>query len=362
MEIPYTHGGDIYSRPIKMDYSANINPLGLPEGVKRELLCCVEENVCCIYPDSACRSLKMALSEIHHVPKEWISCGNGAADLIFALVAALRPRHALLLAPSFLEYSQALHLWGCETDSFMLREDEDFSLDPFRLKEALFRARAEKQPYDILFLCNPNNPTGLPVKKEIVEEIGVVCKETGTWLAVDECFCDFLDEPEAYSVIPKLKDLDHVIVLKAFTKIYAMAGLRLGYSLCADQELNIRLETVRQPWSVSGPAQRAGIVALKERDYLEATKRLIGPERERMKGKLVELGFQVYPSQANYIFFRDPVWKEGDSLYDRLLRQGVLIRNCGNYPGLDGSYYRICVKTAEENDCFLRYLTEAVGR
>lgn len=285
-----------------MDYSANINPLGLPEGVKRELLCCVEENVCCIYPDSACRSLKMALSEIHHVPKEWISCGNGAADLIFALVAALRPRHALLLAPSFLEYSQALHLWGCETDSFMLREDEDFSLDPFRLKEALFRARAEKQPYDILFLCNPNNPTGLPVKKEIVEEIGVVCKETGTWLAVDECFCDFLDEPEAYSAIPKLKDLDHVIVLKAFTKIYAMAGLRLGYSLCADQELNIRLETVRQPWSVSGPAQRAGIAALKERDYLEATKRLIGPERERMKGKLVELGFQVYPSQANYIF------------------------------------------------------------
>lgn len=190
----------------------------------------------------------------------------------------------------------------------------------------------------------------------------MVCKETGTWLAVDECFCDFLDEPEAYSVIPKLKDLDHVIVLKAFTKIYAMAGLRLGYSLCADQELNIRLETVRQPWSVSGPAQRAGIAALKERDYLEATKRLIGPERERMKGKLAELGFQVYPSQANYIFFRDPVWKERDSLYDRLLRRGVLIRNCGNYPGLDSSYYRICVKTAEENDCFLRYLTEAVGR
>ena len=116
----------------------------------------------------------MALSEIHHVPKEWISCGNGAADLIFALVAALRPRHALLLAPSFLEYSQALHLWGCETDSFMLREDEDFSLDPFRLKEALFRARAEKQPYDILFLCNKKNHTGIHEKKEREGDIGVV--------------------------------------------------------------------------------------------------------------------------------------------------------------------------------------------
>ncbi len=360
MEIPYTHGGDIYSRPVKMDYSANINPLGLPEGVKRELHCCVEENVCCIYPDSACRSLKLALSDMYHVPKEWISCGNGAADLIFALAAALRPGRALLLAPSFLEYSQALHLWGCETDAFMLREEEGFRLDPDRLKEVLLHAKSEKQPYDILFLCNPNNPTGLPLKRERVEEIGEVCKETGTWLAVDECFCDFLDEPEAYSVIPVLKELDRVIVLKAFTKIYAMAGLRLGYSLCADQELNRRLEAARQPWSVSGPAQRAGIAALKERDYLEAAKRLIGPERERMKEKLTELGFLVYPSQANYIFFRDPSRKKGESLYDRLLQQGVLIRSCGNYPGLDSSYYRICVKTQEENDRFLAYLAEAV--
>lgn len=362
MEIPYTHGGDVYSRPIKMDYSANINPLGLPEGVKRELFQCVEENVCCIYPDSACRDLKRALSETHHVPKEWICCGNGAADLIFALAAALKPLRALLPAPSFMEYSQALSLWGCDTDLFVLKEKEGFQLDSLRLRDELLLAYAAGRPYNILFLCNPNNPTGLPLKKETVEEIGAVCKKTGTWLVADECFCDFLDEPQEHSVIPRLKDLDHVIVLKAFTKIYAMAGLRLGYSLCADQELNCRMEEVRQPWSVSGPAQRAGIAALKAENYLEATKRLIGPERERMKGRLSELGFQVYPSQANYIFFRDPVWEEGRLLYERLLSRGILIRSCGNYPGLDGSYYRICVKTQEENDRFLEYLTEAAGK
>mgnify|MGYP000747870443 CR=1 FL=1 len=204
-----------------------------------------------------------------------LAAGNGAADLIFALVAALRPRHALLLAPSFLEYSQALHLWGCETDSFMLREDEDFSLDPFRLKEALFRARAEKQPYDILFLCNPNNPTGLPVKKEIVEEIGAVCKETGTWLAVDECFCDFLDEPEAYSVIPKLKDLDHVIVLKAFTKIYAMAGLRLGYGLCSDSAFWNGFRQYASPGPCPARPSAAGVGGLGETDLRSAPERCL---------------------------------------------------------------------------------------
>lgn len=362
MKIPYIHGGDIYSRPVQMDYSANINPLGLPRGVKKELLHCIEENVCCIYPDSACRSLKNALSEIHHIPRQWISCGNGAADLIFALTAALKPVRALLPAPSFMEYSQALGLWGCETDWFMLREEEGFRLDSFRLREQLCRAQEEKRPYSILFLCNPNNPTGFPLKRETVEEIGALCSKMGTWLIADECFCDFLDEPDAYSVIPRLKELDHVVVLKAFTKIYAMAGLRLGYSLCSDLELNRRMEEVRQPWSVSGPAQRAGIAALKEKGYLEATKRLIGPERERMKRRLAELGLQVYPSQANYIFFRDPLWKEGRNLYECLLRRGVLIRSCGNYPGLNNAYYRICVKTQEENDCFLKYLTEAAGK
>ena len=360
--MEYQHGGDIYSQDIQMDYSANINPLGMPEAVRQALRDCLEREVCSLYPDSRCERLRQALGRHHGVEDKWIICGNGAADLIFGLAAALRPVRGLVTAPAFSEYEQALRSVGCRTDYYYLREDGDFALDAAGMCGCVQEAAERGRPYDVVFLCNPNNPTGIPVKKEEVEQLADTCERLGAYLAVDECFCDFLDNSESYSVIPDLARFTHLFVLKAFTKLYAMAGLRLGYSLCADQELNIRLETVRQPWSVSGPAQRAGIAALKERDYLEATKRLIGPERERMKGKLVELGFQVYPSQANYIFFRDPVWKEGDSLYDRLLRQGVLIRNCGNYPGLDGSYYRICVKTAEENDCFLRYLTEAVGR
>ena len=127
-------------------------------------------------------------------------------------------------------------------------------------------------------------------------------------------------------------------------------------------ELSRRLEQVRQPWSVSGLAQRAGIAALREKDYLKETARLIGPERERMKGRLESFGFQVLSSQANYIFFRDRKNKGESSpvLYDRLLKEGVLIRSCANYPGLDPSFYRICVKTREENDQFLETMKEII--
>lgn len=362
MKIPYTHGGDIYSHPVRMDYSANINPLGLPEGVKRELEQCLRENVCAIYPDSGCRALKKALAAYHQVPEEWISCGNGAADLIFALTAAIRPKRGLLPAPSFLEYSQALSQWGCEIDFFPLEEEDGFDIDTVRLCQTLHEAQKKGRPYDILFLCNPNNPTGRSVSREDMVKIGKKCKALGTWLAADECFCDFLDHPAEHSLIPDLKELGHVIVLKAFTKIYAMAGLRLGYSLCPDPELNRRLEQVRQPWSVSGLAQRAGIAALREKDYLKETARLIGPERERMKGRLESFGFQVLSSQANYIFFRDRKNKGESSpvLYDHLLKEGVLIRSCANYPGLDPSFYRICVKTREANDQFLETMKEII--
>ena len=169
----------------------------------------------------------------------------------------------------------------------------------------------------------------------------------------------FLDEPEAYSIIPFLEKLSHVFVLKAFTKIYAMAGLRLGYALCSNEDVLTKICQVRQPWSVSGLAQRAGIAALKETEYVLKTRKLVHEQRKKMEAALTELGYIVYPSQANYIFFKEKTLEGAtDSLYDRMLKQGVLIRSCSNYPGLDASCYRICVKTEEENREFLHKLSQ----
>lgn len=186
-----------------------------------------------------------------------------------------------------------------------------------------------------------------------------VCRKQGVRLVVDECFCDFLDAPGSCSLIPLLEKYPNVFVLKAFTKLYAMAGLRLGYGLCTDGELMERLKQVRQPWSVSSVAQAAGLAALGETGYVRASTEAIARERRWLTGELTRLGLTVYGSQANYIFFRDPAGADGSvrgRLYEALLERRILIRSCANYRGLDHTYYRVCVRLHEDNEILIREL------
>lgn len=375
MELNYGHGGDIYSRNIEMDYSANINPLGLPRAVREALLEAVAGKSCEVYPDSRCGGLRQALSDFHGVKKDWIICGNGAAELIFGLASACGGKPGLVLAPAFSEYSQALSASGCGIQSFFLSEEGGFQVNTEQLSACIDGAKAAGVPYGVVFLCNPNNPTGLPLKKEQILRTAEACERAGSLLVVDECFCDFLENPEEYSVVPFLGQYPHLFVLKAFTKLYAMAGLRLGYGLCSNEPLLGRLYEGRQPWSVSGLAQKAGIAALSQKDYVRESKAVIKEERQYLAQELAKLGFRVYPGQANYLFFKDVLSEdalpenassedvstkfdqmkasEKGWLYDALLDGGVLIRSCANYSGLDNTFYRICVKMRPENEAFL---------
>lgn len=359
--MEYQHGGDIYSHRIQMDYSANINPLGLPAGVRETLSRCIQGDVCTLYPDSSCRTLRAALGQRHEIPAEYIICGNGAADLIFGLAAALRPARGLLMAPTFSEYEQALKTAGTKIDYLRLYEKNGFVPDMEEMCRAVHDAWIRGESYDVAFLCNPNNPTGIPVSKSQVEMLARECERSGTFLAVDECFCDFLEDGDEVSMIPAVKQLSRLFVLKAFTKLYAMAGLRLGYGLCGNRGLLEALASVRQPWPVSGLAQKAGEAALKEREYVTAARTLIGRERQWLKGELEGMGFHVYDSQANYLFFRHLLSPDEETypkgwLYHKLLEHKVLIRSCGNYPGLDSGFYRICIKTREENEALTAHI------
>lgn len=349
--MEYGHGGDIYSQNIKLDFSANINPLGLPEGVKKALYSSLSR--CSQYPDSRCRGLVEELSRYYGLPKEWIICGNGAADLIFSLVFAWRPRRAVIPAPAFSEYSQALKAAGCGITYFDLPPEKGFALDSDRFCD--FLKASGNLEGGVVFLCNPNNPTGLTIDKDQVRRIGQVCQEKGAMLVVDECFCELTEKPEILSGILWLAENPRLFILKAFTKSYAMAGLRLGYGFCSNTELLEKINQARQPWSVSLPSQEAGKAALGEGEYREKTRRLIPAEREFLKKGLKRLGFQVWDSKANYLFFFDNGRGERE-LYRLLRESGVLIRCCGNYRGLTGQYYRICVKTRVENQAFLEIL------
>ena len=331
----HIHGGNVYQYKNCLDFSANCNPLGTPERVKRaaaESLERISE-----YPRVGCEPLRRAIGEYEGVPAEAVICGNGAAELIFSLCRAVRPRRALIPAPTFAEYEQALRSVDCQVEYYFLREE-----DGFCLQEEFLDAISED--HDMVFLCNPNNPTGILTEREFLLKILKKCEERHVLLAVDECFLDFIQQPDQYTLKEKLSLHKNLFLLKAFTKRYAMAGIRLGYGLCENRELLEQMEAVTQPWNVSTIAQAAGIAALDEQEYVERGRQLIFRESANLKAALTELGLTVYPSSANYVFFKGP-----ESFFEDCVREGILIRNCSNYPGLSEGYYRIAVKLPEEN-------------
>ena len=249
------------------------------------------------------------------------------------------------LAPTFSEYSLALERVGCQVERYPLKKENYFSLT-----EGFLPALEHSRP-DVLFLCNPNNPTGQVIGLPLLEKILNLCDRQGTALFVDECFLDLSDE--GVSLKSRLGEHSNLFILKAFTKSYGMAGVRLGYCLCSDSELLEKMSHSVQPWNVSTLAQAAGVAALGERGFLQKTRALIPQERQWLQKELEKLGFWVCPSHANYILFHGR-----EDLYGRLREQGIAIRSCHNYHGLGVGWYRIAVRLHEENERLIEAVKE----
>ena len=346
------HGGDRYGAALEsslpeneiLDFSANINPLGMPPGIREAVRQCFDEAL--HYPDPFCRRLRAAIAEKEGIEPEKILCGNGGADLIYRLVYALKPKRAMVTAPSFAEYEEALKQTGTQIQYWTLGADME-------VKEDILGAVTED--LDLIFLCSPNNPTGLLTGRELLLKVTEKAAGSGVRICVDECFLDFVKEQELYTMKEFLDTYPNLILLKSFTKLYAMPGLRLGYVLSADGKLLERMQKAGQPWAVSEPAQLGGIAALKEPDFCSRTIELVDRERDYLKQGLEALGMQVYDGRANYLCF----WAPGEAeLYEKLLSQGILIRRCANYRGLTNEHYRIAVRTRTENERLLNVLRE----
>lgn len=501
----HRHGGDIYSYQNIQDFSANINFRGMPESVRDAAVRAVDLAV--HYPDPDYRKLRGALAAREQVwnPRlvpEQIVCGNGAAELMFALASCLRPRRALLPVPSFFEYEQALASCGCEVEHFLLREEDDFALDgrfadmlsgddkadasdtgsnrirpdigqdkigqdigqnrirsdtgPNRIRSDMgirsdtrsdigqdeIRPGVERdiagpdiragEPApggrpDMVILGNPNNPTGRLIESGELERILDICLERRIFVVLDESFFDFLcdeDWKRTFSGTECIDRYPNLMVLKSFTKMYAMPGLRFGYAVCSrtltercaerdpdstlSEELSLlkksrvgslppaelsgnqnsamtgtcslkslppaelsgnqntlacgmslagRLRTVLQPWNVSIPAQEAACAAASELAFARETAGQVRCNREEMRERMEQAGFRVYPSATNYLLFCGPL-----KLKEECVKRGFLIRDCGNFPGLgpdgDRAYFRICIRSREENARLLEVLRE----
>ena len=360
--MEYGHGGDVYrNRNVELDFSINVNPLGMPNFVWEAAMKSIALST--RYPDSTCGALRARMSELTGIPGEMMIFGNGAAELIFRLVQTLCPKKAAIPAPSFMEYETALKACGTEVSFFYLKESESFFLNISEYLEFL-----KKERPDMIFLCTPANPTGAMMRKADLLKILDYCKRAGIVAVIDECFIEFLTEEKADGCIREFlawkegmpENGGTLFLLRAFTKTYAMAGLRIGYGFCTDPGLGERMEEIWQPWSVSIPAQEAGLAALSDEriPFLKKMRELVEKERKVLSDGLTKAGFTVFHSEANFLLFKDFKTEQESWLYEFFLEHGILIRSCKNYRELDSRFYRICVRTHEENLEFLEILKE----
>jgi L-threonine-O-3-phosphate decarboxylase len=355
--INEAHGADIYTAAEKLgtdkdkiiDFSSNINPLGMPEAVKEAAINSISHSD--KYPDINSRELTRSISMAENVPENWVFTSNGAAESIFRIVYYLKPKKGLVTAPAFSEYENALKSAGAQAVYYNLEEEHDFKIKD----DILNRINTETE---IVFICNPNNPTGQLTNKEISEKIISRCRQAGAFAVIDECFLDFSENKEKYSVVNLLEKYDNLIVLKAFTKIYAIPGIRLGYCMASNEKLIEGLKLSGPPWNVSAIAQSAGVAALNEKEYAVKTVEYINKQRKYLIEELNKLNIMTYNSHANYILFKIHA---NIDLKEEMLKKGILIRSCSNYMNLDNSYYRIAVKTDEENRLLINALKEIKG-
>ena len=349
----YSHGGNAVFEAGKsniIDLSANINPLGIPQSITDAIL--KEVYNINSYPDHFSNELRQHIGLFENISPDWVFCGNGASDIIFRLPRALQAKKVLVTAPTFSDYERSAHSFGSEVIYYSLTAHNHFAVN-----DKIIEFIQRKSP-DIVFICNPNNPTGQLTEVAIIEEVLDYCEKIGAKVVVDECFLDFVKQAKEYTSKIFLDKYSNLIILKAFTKIFAIPGIRLGYALSADDRLLENLYFHGSDWSVSNLAQAAGIAALQNaKAFIEQTEEYVSKERYRMENRLKQMGYKVFEASANYVFFQSPY--PFDLQYE-LDKKGIRIRSCRNVQGLDDSYYRIAVSTKENNTIVLAAIAEIV--
>ncbi len=347
----YVHGGDVYRNSVKWDFSVNINPQGIPHFVRQAMAEAAKQ--CERYPDYEARELILEIAESEGIPETDILCGNGASELFLAIVHAVAPKKTLIPVPSFYGYERAAQAGGGELVFFPLKEAEGFMVTEVLLDALTPDIR-------LLFLANPNNPTGKGIPDALLERILERCREQGIVVVLDECFLEFTENGREKSKISEILRNPNLIVVRAFTKLYAIPGVRLGYLCCSDKTLREKISLQLAEWNLSVFAQKAGIAAIRETEYRKRTPELVKNEREYLLRGLCGMepyGLTVFSGEANFILVRSSL-----PLYDLFLQRGILIRDCSDFRGMPEGYYRIAVRGHEENQVFLEAMREIVCR
>ncbi len=353
---PHAHGGDIFCAARELgcapaeilDFSASINPLGMPAEVRQAAANALDLSV--HYPEADAASLTAALAAHLELPPANLLPGSGSTELLYLFPRILRLRRALLVTPAFGEYTRSLSQTGTKVDLFPLAGADAFRLDPERLLQAL-------QPeHDLVLLANPGNPTGAVIEPAVIEAIAAALRGQAL-LAVDEAFIDFCPQ---HSVINRVLAHDNLYVFRSLTKFYAIPGLRAGY-LAGPAAGIAPLAAAALPWTLSTPALAAAVACLAAAEFRRQTLTLIPQLRQQLATGLAALGLHVHPSAANFLLLRLPPGEASADWAAALRQRRLLVRDCRNFPPLDDRYLRVAVRTADENARLLQAVEEMVA-
>ncbi|MCR1952342.1 threonine-phosphate decarboxylase CobD [Clostridium sp. DSM 100503] len=351
------HGGNIdeLSRKYNLnkekliDFSANINPIGINKNVKMEMMKAIDKIE--RYPDITYYDLKSSISKFEGIEIEDLVLGNGAAEVIFNLVRALNPRKVLIPAPTFGEYEEAVLSVKGRIEYYYLRENNKWNIDEDILNYIT-------EDIDMVFICNPNNPTGNLTNKDIILEIAKKALKTNTIVVIDESFLDFVKDSKNYTIVESLNEYKNIFILKSMTKFFAIPGIRIGYGISKNQDIMKKINDISVPWNVNVIAERAAIVALEEKEYMEDTIKYIEEEKNFLFNELSKIEqINIFRPTVNFIMFKTT---EFIDLKEKMLSKNIIIRSCSNYKGLDKNYFRIAVRTREENEKFISTLKEII--
>lgn len=358
---PFRHGGDVLSyctaerHTPPLDFSANTSPLGFPLSGMAALIRALPSFS--RYPDPYSRRLRAALAEAEHADAGCIASGNGAGELIYAAVQAVKPHRVLIVEPAFSEYRRAAARIGggsCAVESFVLTEQTGFCLTGELCELLCSRIAAA----DMVFACSPSNPCGTIISERSLARIARACGTHGAFFFLDGCFMPFVSGYCRGGVFSLLDGLCRFAAVKAFTKFYGMAGLRLGYAVCSDTQTADMISGALAPWSVSCAAQAAGQAVLRDTRYAENVRRVTARERQFLCSALDTRGIPYIRGNANFLLCRSP---EGGDIAAQLLAHGILVRSCADFAGLDSRWFRIAVRRRRDNKKLINALTRILN-
>lgn len=327
-----------------VSFSANVNPLGISPKLKEGIASHIDAIT--TYPDRDYTSLRECIATYCGTQKDHVIVGNGSTELISLFISVTHPKHAMILGPTYSEYEREISLAGGSTRYFPLKAGDDFQLDLEALKSRL------TDDLDLLVLCNPNNPTSSCVDRATMRQILDVCKEHDIYVMVDETYVEFAPDVAAATSIPLTDDYNNIVILRGTSKFFAAPGLRLGYAITGNMDLLHHIQEVKNPWMINSLAVVAGELMFQDKDYIRETRDLICSERDRMYDIFLKSDrFTPYRPNANFMLLHiDEESLDAQTLFDRCIRQKMMIRDCSTFPFLSEEYIRICFMMPKDNN------------